>query len=174
MVGATWNLSGGSFTNKGQWGPNGAAAVFNLSGGTLTSLISTINGPLNLSLVTVSGTSVVDLSAFFGTASGTIDFLTGWTGSFTVNNYTAALWETLFTTGNATGNLLKGELDGSTINAATFNSNFQVTNGGTTLSFIPSIPPISPATAPEPMSLILVLTGVVGLVARGRRRRNRD
>ena len=165
MQNGTWNLSGGSFSLSagpnqfdGQWTPNGAAVVFNISGGTLTNT-ALVNGPLNGARMTFSGAGVAELAAFWGGVNGTLDFQTGWSGSFTVDTYSAALWESLFTTGN--GNL-NGTLNGGSIDAATFNSTFQVTNGGTTLA---------PFVIPEPSTFVLAALGLLGLLGWGRRRR---
>ena len=153
-----WNQSGGSITTTGNWQVN-LALTYNMSGGAVTAGSGGLN---NGALLNISGTAVVGLDALSIT-DGTIDFLSGWTGSFTAGNYTAALWESLFTTaGNGT---LFGRFNGSAIDVpATFNSTFQVTNGGTTLSLVP-----------EPNAFLLLGLGSLGLaVARRRRQRSRS
>ena len=91
--------------------------------------------------------------------AGLIDFSSTWTGSLTVTGLdqsgTSFLDELLGT--NST-------LDGVAIDANVFADNFQLTNGGTTLSLISTA-----AAVPEPSSLLVLGLGLTGLCVRRRR-----
>jgi hypothetical protein len=150
----TWNMSGGAINARFLLA-NGR--TFNLSGGLITltqnlEIRAWAGGSIN-----VSESGVVDAAIVTDTAmgeAGTMNFVTGWTGSWTQGGFTGDAWKTEFT--NADNFLL----DGATIDGATFDSTFVVTNGGKTLEMV---------AVPEPSSAALL--GLAGFALILRRRK---
>ncbi len=127
--GDTWNMSGGRIDTFRYFGPNQAATVFNLSGGTLEQRsasplgVQVVNGAtLNVSS---SGTIIAHFHRF--TAGGTMNFAPGWTGSWTSDEYSGNQFRTLLT---GTSGF---EYNGAAITTTIFDNTFAQVNGGQTL-----------------------------------------
>lgn len=125
--GGTIEISGGVFTGTANGSTsfgNTAGGTVNVSGGTVTaSTFDFAEGE-----ATIIGRSAV-LSGDSATF-GVLDILRGWSGSFSLTSYSGSDWETQFTSGKIT-------LSGETLNAAGFAENFEVADGGQTLTFSP-------------------------------------
>jgi len=143
VTNGTWNISGGRIITR-YFLSNGGSTTFNVSGGTVE--LSNVSGTQHMGVanngtLNVSGSIVLDgTQATTGVQTGgTVDIASGWTGSWTMAPYSGDDWKNLFT-----GNLI--EVDGSNIDAATFDSVFAVTDGGKTLSMTGASPPPPPPT----------------------------
>lgn len=157
--GATWNMSGGSITGRyilvnGQT----STAVMNISGGTIsmTDEAGTQHmGVANGGTLNVSGSAILDGS--FATTNlqigGSIDIAAGWTGSWKYSQHSGDDWKNLFTAGNIT-------FGGNTIDGATFDSTFTVSDGGQTIAL---------TAVPEPSSSALLGLGGLALILRRRK-----
>ena len=151
----TYNLSGGSMIDMFNVVVNGANMTFSMSGGSIdTGKFAPVNsGTFNM----LAGNGTVVAVEQTGTG-GTMDFQTGWTGSFKIGNYDAATWKDLF---DSTGlNGVFATLDGSSLTSGEFDAAFQLTDSDTTISVIP-----------EPSAFILISMGLIGLGLVLRRRR---
>ena len=84
-------------------------------------------------------------------AGGAVDIDSGWTGSLNAANFGATDWQSVLETGS------NWTLDGAAIDASSFAANFEVTNGGQTLSAVPE-----PAT----LGLIMAFGGGVLFIRR--------
>ena len=128
---------------QGRDGKNGCGIDFR--GGTVTA--GNFRFQLN-SVSSVGGSAILashSATTIFSDATGGIDFLTDWTGSWTVGSYVAASWQTLVT--SATNGFT---LNGAAIDAASFVSDFTVSVDGTTLTLTN---PIIPVANPNPDDL---------------------
>lgn len=156
----TWNMTGGTFTARYF---NANSSTFNLSGGTLiltgvggTSNIQTSNnGTINLSgsfSVNGANSNAAPSGSSTGGGSYTFNFDSGWTGSWLQGNFSGTQWRDLITGDSAY------KLDGVAIDGAAFDSNFLVTDGGSTLTIVP-----------EPSSTALLGLGGLAFLVRRRR-----
>jgi len=145
VAGGTHNV-GLASPNSGLFGAQNNSTL-NFLGGTVTSdsLRSTASGTIN-----VGGDAT--LTAAQNQLAGALDFTTDWTGSLTLTDLSGSAWETQLLSGATFG--------GAAIDATVFANNFEVTNGGQTLSLIP---------IPEPSSLLLSALGALTLLRRRRK-----
>lgn len=122
----TYNMSGGAFVMTGQEF-NVNRQTFNFSGGAISSTdeLRVLNG----SAMNISGSGTLTAPTIGGTV-GTMNFVSGWTGSVNIADLNAAGWETMLAT-----TLGGSTFDGVDITAANFDDNFVVT--GSTLTIVP-------------------------------------
>jgi hypothetical protein len=156
--GGTWKMSGGKILAR-YFLSNGANTIFDLSGGIIE--LSDVAGAQHFGVanngkINISGSVVIDgtQATTAVQTGGTIDVSLTWTGTWTWATYSGDDWKNLITTNAAF------TLDGEAIDAAKFDSNFQVTDNGQTLSLVP-----------EPSLSWLLLLGMSGRLL-VRRRRN--
>ncbi len=97
-------------------------------------------------------------STTFIQATGEIDMLSGWTGSWTVGSFGAGDWEAIVTN-SANGFRLNGE----SIDASSFAENFLVSADGKTLTMIVAKPVTLSLSAPAGGSMGLSWVGNVGV-----------
>ena len=141
LTNGTWNLSGGGIKPR-YFLSNGGSTVINVSGGLVE--LKNVSGTQHMGVanggrLNVSGSAVLDgtQATVAVQTGGTIDFASGWTGSWTWGTYSGTNWRDLLTTNSAM------KLDGASIDGPTFDSTFVVTDGGQTLS-MPGGPPPPP------------------------------
>lgn len=168
----TYNLSGGSLTNMGIVNVNNTD--WNISGGSITAPAGkdiVVSNGASFNLLAGNGTiNVGDQFRAGGGSGGTMNVQTGWTGSFTANNFSATDWEALFSVAGFTEpgfQTIFGTLDGSTLDSAEFNAAFTVSVNGQTLTPL-SLPPTT--SVPEPITLVLAAFGLLSLCMTRRRR----
>jgi len=152
---ATWNMEGGVL-NLRYILANGSGSNFQMSGGTIMTLSLGTNqvGTANSGTFTVSGTGVIDATNDnLGVVGSGNNILSDWTGSWKQNSYSGTSWQTEFTDGNI-------KLDGNTLDAIGFASNFNVSADGKTLTLL---------TVPEPSSTALLGLGGLALLLRRRK-----
>ena len=163
--GGTITVNGGTHTvgvnspNVGNFGAQNNSTL-NFFGGTVDSDVfrTTQNGPgTQFGTINVDGDAVVTADTIDLAGAGLIDFSSNWTGSLTGFDQTGTSWLDVLLGTNST-------LDGVEIDDTVFAENFQLTNGGTTLSLIPTA-----AAVPEPSSLLVLGLGLTGLCVRRRR-----
>ncbi|MGD9419931.1 MAG: Ig-like domain-containing protein [Verrucomicrobiota bacterium JB025] len=145
--GGTLTINGGTHTAGDTFGAQ-TNSTLNLTGGTITA------GQFRVAAtgtITLDGTAILSGDGDTSLLEGTVAISSTWTGSWTISTLTGTDWETVATSGTWT-------LDGTTIDATVFAENFEVTNGGTTLS------PVSP---PSPPTLVSTdpANGATGVVA---------
>lgn len=153
----TWNMTDGTIAARFFLSNGGGGNVtFNMSGGQLVvdpggNFIGAVNG----GVFNISGSAELDASNAISDpnvdSSSTMNFLSGWTGSWTQGTFSGTDWRDAFVAGTFSFN-------GSTIDGATFDSNFQVTDAGQTLTLIP-----------EPASGVMALVGLGAMAMRRRR-----
>ncbi len=122
----TYNMSGGGMTGSGQE-INVNKHTFNLSGGDISSTVQF--RLLNSGVLNLSGSGTLDAPTIAGTA-GTMNFVSGWTGSVTIDDLDAAGWKTMLAT-----TLAGSTFDGTDITTANFDDYFVVS--GSTLTVAP-------------------------------------
>lgn len=151
---STININGGTHTAGDFFGAQGnnttSFGTLNLTGGMITAGQFRV---ADFGVWNLGGSTIL-------TGGGTVDNLTGavnisnaWTGSWTISTLAGTDWETEVTGGDYT-------LNGVTVDAALFASDFLVSPDGTTLSL---------NTIPEPSSALLSVLGLLGLLRRSRR-----
>jgi len=156
----TFNVTGGSLNPTVDAGPDGAgtaASIMNISGGSHT--IPQL-GAYNDGTLTISGSAVLATSVgpYMQKDGSTMNFLSSWTGSYTATAFSGINWEEMFTKGFQNRSTRRLELDGSLIDAATFNATFDVSPNGQTLSI------------PEPATMTLLAIGGFSVLLKRRRR----
>ena len=136
-VGGTYNLSGGSISvigttpvSKQDTGNFLVNEIdFNISGGAVSSDLTfriTNGGSLHF----LAGSGSVTSAAWKSTQSGTMNFVSGWTGFINIATEDEAKWRTMLAT-----TLAGSTFDGVDITEANFDDNFVVT--GSTLTLVP-------------------------------------
>lgn len=162
--GATWNISGGSLTSRfilSNGSFNGSSTTLNASGG-LVAVRSDSDGQFgvaNSGKINISGSAVLDATGagsgyVYAQAGGVINFLSGWTGSFTAPKYQNATtdmdWRTAMTTNSVF------QFNGAAITEAIWDAHFAVT--GDTLTMINATAVPTPAALPAGMALLGLAT----------------
>ncbi len=146
--GGTHNSGTGTSNNVGAQNKTGVGIDF--LGGTVTAGNFRFQG---VSTSSVGGSAILasaSATTTFSDDSGTIDFLSGWTGSWEVGSFGAGTWEArLISAANGF------QLDGATIDAASFAANFSVSPDGTTLTMVP-----------EPATMSLLALGGIAMLKR--------
>ena len=149
----TYNMSGGGITSTATQGSRGwfvNQGTFNMSGGSISTASGV--GPTNGGVFNMlAGDGTISIAGLQGNG-GTMDFKTGWTGSFTIGNFSGSSWENLFTGGGA----IQATFNGEVIDATAFAANFEVSADGKTLTMVTTEPPVTP-----------LLTGFTYAVATG-------
>ena len=161
--GGTITVNGGTHTvgvnspNVGTFGAQNNSTL-NFFGGTVDSdVFRTTGNAVAFGTINVDGDAEITADTIDLAGTGLIDFSSTWTGSLTgLDQSGTSLLDVLLAT-NST-------LDGVEIDDTVFAENFQLTNGGTTLSLIPTA-----AAVPEPSSLLVLGLGLTGLCVRRRR-----
>ena len=133
-VGGTYNLSGGSISVTGSGNNDRGNFLvnnidFNISGGAVSSELTfriTNNGSLNF----LAGSGSVTSAAWKQNQTGTMNFVSGWTGFINIATEDEAKWRTMLAT-----TLAGSTFDGVDITEANFDDNFVVT--GSTLTLVP-------------------------------------
>jgi len=121
----TYNMSGGGFVFASGCEFNVNGHVFNLSGGLIDVSSGTQFRLLNNGILQLSGSGTLDAPTIGGTV-GTMNFVSGWTGSVTIDDLDAASWKTMLAT-----TLAGSTFDGVDITTDNFDYFFAVDGAGT-------------------------------------------
>ena len=137
------NINGGMHTAGDIFGAQSNNEVtfgtLNLMGGTVSAGQFRV---ADFAVINLGGSIVLSGSGDTSLLTGTINVASDWSGSWVIDSLTGTDWETEVTGGGWT-------LDGVVVDAAIFESEFQVTDSGTALSlFAPPTPPLLVSTVP--------------------------